>query len=293
MALQKREITPALLAEVFKARPRDCHKGSFGYVTLLGGSLAYSGAAKLANLAASALRAGCGVVRLAVPQSIAHAVMPYLLESTLYALPDESGSALCDPAALDGAVRGVRALGIGMGWEEDPTYLEILRYFLSHHALPTVIDAGGLNALSHEVTLLDSTACTPILTPHPKEFSRLSGLSMEEILRAPATVAGDFARAHRCIVLLKGSVTTVTDGTEVWEVDRGCAGMATAGSGDVLTGILTGMLGYLPTTAQTVACGAYLAGLAGELAQERVTDIAMIASDTVSAIPAAIRACRA
>lgn len=293
MEPEEKELSLSELQEAFRPRPRDCHKGSFGYVTLLGGSLAYSGAAKLANLSAASLRAGCGVVRLAVPAGLAGAVAPYLLESTLCALPDDGGSALCDKGAIDRALDGVRALGIGMGWEENPVYLEILRYVLTEKALPVVIDAGGLNALSRETCLLNHTACSVILTPHPKEFSRLSGLAVSAVLENPAQAAAEFARRHRCVVLLKGADTHVTDGSEIYTVRRGGAGMATAGSGDVLTGILTGMLGYLPPTAKTAACAAYLAGLAGEIAEAENTDIAMVASDTVRAIPAAVKRIRA
>ena len=152
---------------------------------------------------------------------------------------------------------------------------------------------AAVNALSRETCLLNHTACSVILTPHPKEFSRLSGLAVSAVLENPAQAAAEFARRHRCVVLLKGADTHVTDGSEIYTVRRGGAGMATAGSGDVLTGILTGMLGYLPPTAKTAACAAYLAGLAGEIAEAENTDIAMVASDTVRAIPAAVKRIRA
>jgi len=127
-----------------------------------------------------------------------------------------------------------------------------------------------------------------ILTPHPKEMERLCGRSVREILENPIAIASDYAKKHGVCLLLKGSTTVVTDGNETYLVDRGCAGMATAGSGDVLSGALAGLLGYAPPTALAVACGAYVAGRAGELAEREVNPISMLASDTVAHIPQAI-----
>jgi NAD(P)H-hydrate epimerase len=121
------------------------------------------------------------------------------------------------------------------------------------------------------------------------EFSRLSGLSITEIECDPITHAKAFAKEYGVILLLKGCCTIVTDGTTVYLCNRGSAGMATAGSGDVLSGILAGLCGYLPPDALTVATGAYLAGMAGELAEQKSNAVSMVASDTVREIPNAVR----
>ena len=139
-----------------------------------------------------------------------------------------------------------------------------------------------------DLSLLHRASRRVILTPHPKEFERLSGIPMSETAKDPIRHAKAFAAEYGVTLLLKGVATIVTDGDEVYLSDRGCAGMATAGSGDVLSGILVGLLGYLPPTAFNVACGAYLAGRAGEIAEEEKTAIGMVASDTVQAIPRAI-----
>ncbi len=278
-------------AGILKERRQDSHKGSYGYVAILGGSTEYAGAVKLANLSASALRSGCGVAKLVVPQSLASSVSPYLLESTLALLPERDGKLLFDPEALDRALAGQKALAVGMGWGRSPEYAKILEHLLLQHALPLVIDADGLNTLSEtDLSILKKTDCRAILTPHLKEMERLSGKSMEEIRRDPIGVAQAFAAEYGVILLLKGPCSVVTDGKTTYLVDRGCAGMATAGSGDVLSGVLAGLLGFSEPEVLTVACGAYLAGLAGELAERDTNPISMLASDTVAHLFEAVSA---
>ena len=140
--------------------------------------------------------------------------------------------------------------------------------------------------------ILNRTKCKVILTPHLKEFERLSKIKIDKIKENPRQIAEEFAKKYNIILLLKGSTTIVTNGAETYLVDRGCPGMATAGSGDVLSGILVGLLGYNEANVKTIASGSYLAGVAGELAQEKYTDIGMKASDTIEMIPEAIKIIR-
>jgi NAD(P)H-hydrate epimerase len=265
------------------------HKGDYGYVALLGGCREYAGAVKLANLSCAALRAGCGVATLVVPDSIADSVAPYLLESTLATLPDEQGHLLPDFAALDRILSRQNALAIGMGWGRGIYHADILRHILENYSLPLVIDADGLNTLAEmDESVLQSGNCNILLTPHLKEFSRLSGYTVEEILASPIELAQKYAARNHVTLLLKGPCTVITDGEEVLLCDRGCAGMATAGSGDVLSGVLAGLLGFAPLTPLTAACGAYIAGLAGEMAEREINGISMLASDTVRHIGEAV-----
>ena len=273
---------------LFKERPSNCHKGNFGYVTLIGGSINYSGAAKLANMSLCALRSGCGVSRLACPKSLAKSVLPYLLESTFYPLSEKEGYQAYDPNELDEIIKNSKAIAIGMGWGKGEDNEKILGYLIEHSDIPLVIDADGLNTLAKcGVSLLNKAQSKVILTPHTGEAARLSS-SDSKIISDPAGFCERFAREHNVIFLLKGPSTIVTDGKDTYIVDRGCPGMASAGSGDVLTGAILGMLGYNEPTALTVASAAYLCGVAGEIAQQKHTDISMIASDTVSALPEAI-----
>lgn len=274
-------------------RPSDTNKGDYGYVGIMGGSLEYSGAVKLANLSASAMRAGCGVIRLIVPNGISKIVAPYLLEQTMFTMDDQNNKMLFKKEQIDESLNKLKALAIGMGWGMSNDYEEILEYILSNYKMPIVIDADGLNTLSNmNKDILNNTNCKVILTPHLKEFERLSNINIVDIKQNAINIAKEFAKKYNVILLLKGPTTIVTDGKMVYLIKRGCAGMATAGSGDVLSGILVGLLGYNKPDILSVASGAYLNGLAGELAQENYTDISMIASDTVKSLPEAIKLVR-
>lgn len=287
------EIETKDIKDKFAQRPSDTNKGDYGYVGIMGGSLEYSGAVKLANLSASAMRAGCGVVRLIVPKGISTAVAPYLLEQTMFTIDDENNKMKFNKDEIDKALNKLKALAIGMGWGQSKEYEKILEYILQNYDLPLIIDADGLNTLSEmNMDILKNTKYRVILTPHLKEFERLSKISLEEIKQNEIITAKEFARNYNIILLLKGPTTIVTDGIKVYLIKRGCSGMATAGSGDVLSGILVGLLGYNAPDELTVAAGAYLNGTAGELAQEKYTDISMIASDTIKCLPEAIKIIR-
>ena len=287
------EIETKDIKNKFVNRPSDINKGDYGYVGIMGGSLEYSGAVKLANLSASAMRAGCGVVRLIVPEEIAEAIAPYLLEQTIFPMNDNANKMVFSEEQINEALAKLKALAIGMGWGQSKEYEKILEYILGNYNIPVVIDADGLNTISKmNMDILNSTKCKVILTPHLKEFERLSKIKIEDIKQDEITIAKDFAKKYDVILLLKGPTTVVTDGENVYLVKKGCPGMATAGSGDVLSGILVGLLGYNEPDILTVATGAYLNGLAGEIAQEKYTDISMIASDTVKCLPEAIKKIR-
>lgn len=264
------------------------HKGTYGLVGILGGSLNYSGSIKLANMSLSSLRAGAGLSRIIIPESIASGIIPYLLESTLFLVPDKNGEMIFSREIINKALDKVDALLIGIGWGQNKNNEEILDYILHNFDMPLIIDADGLNTLA-KINLDEiKSNRTLILTPHVKEFSRLSGYTVEAILADPVGLAQKFALKYGVIVLLKGPTTVITDGKNVYLVSKGCPGMATAGSGDVLSGILVGLCGYNEANMKTVALGAYINGLAGELA-ERDNSISMLAEDTAKCVGKAIK----
>lgn len=272
--------------DILPRRQYHSHKGTYGYVVVMGGCRNYSGAVKLANLAASSLRCGCGVVKLLCADSVLSSVAPYLLESTAVPLPDRNGDMVFDPDALQAALAGTAALAVGMGWGSGADNEKILTWLLTHYDKTLILDADGLNCLGRmeaetRRNLLRNTPADVILTPHPKEFERISGIPMGRCAADPVTHAMAYAKENGVILLLKGTATVVTDGTVCYIVPKGCPGMATAGSGDVLSGVLAGIAGYSSASAKMTACGACLAGLAGEMAQEETGEIGMIASDTV------------
>ena len=279
------------IARLFVRERNDANKGDFGYVSLIGGSKDYSGAAKLANLALSALRTGAGVSKLAVPRSIANAVLPYLLESTLFPLDDFDGQYSFSHATTERLLRNTRAAAVGMGMGRSIEVRRLLQYMICEYQGRLVVDADGLNELS-EISLMSfkNSSCRLILTPHPKEFERLSGVKIEDFKQDLISAAKDYANKMGVILLLKGPTTVVTDGETVYLIDRGCVGMSTAGSGDVLSGILAGICGFVKDEDLLlgVAAGAYLNGLAGELALAEIPAASMLSSDTVAHIPAAM-----
>lgn len=281
------------IKDIFPIRKSNTNKGDCGYVAIMGGCINYLGAVKLANISLAALRAGCGVSKLIVSKSLSNIIAPYLLEQTLFLIDDIESNMIFNQAQIDSALNKVKALAIGMGWGNGQDNRQILEYILSNYRIPVVIDADGLNTLSKmDKNILNTTKCKVILTPHLKEFERLSGIPIAEIEKNKNNIARDFAKKYNIILLLKGPITTVTDGIETIGVNRGCPGMSTAGSGDVLSGILVGLLGYNAPSVLTIAAGAYIAGLAGELAQKEINDVSMIASDTVKHIPDAINKIR-
>lgn len=288
------EIEGKDLGEFVQLREKDSHKGMYGKIGIMGGSLEYSGAVKLANMSAVTVKSGCGVVRVIVPQSIAFAISPYLLEETLFPLEcDDQGDMVMNSDILENATRDLKALAIGMGWGKGHNHLSILKYLLHHYSGTLVIDADGLNTLSQmDLNDLKLAKAKIVLTPHLKEFQRLTKLDMEIIKKDPISIAKSFAYQYQVILLLKGSTTIVTDGQIVYLSKSGNPGMATAGSGDVLSGLLVGMLGYHPLEALTVAASAYIAGVAGELAALKYTDIAMSASNTIEFISPALKQLR-
>ena len=286
---------------LFPVRAHESNKGSFGYTALIGGSLRYSGAARLAAMAGAAVRSGAGVVKLAVPRGICQAILPQVLESTLFPLSEGGdGFFAFREEEFKELLRGVRTAAFGMGIGLTPETKAALRWLLENYTGVLIVDADGLNALAailqeeeEGAAFLNRAACRLVLTPHLKEFSRLSGLSVPEIREAPIDSARAFAARTGAVVLLKGPATVCTDGERVILCDRGCPGMATGGSGDVLSGILAAVSASPALAADgkkaqdlvfAAAAAAWINGAAGELAQSESADVCMSAGDTARCV---------
>ncbi len=272
---------------LFPERPHESNKGNYGYLALIGGSVRYSGAIRLANIANSAVRTGAGVVKMAVPQGICTGIMPHILESTLFPLSQgEDGFFRFQQTEWEELLRGTRAAAFGMGIGTSEDTKQAVRYLLKEYEGVLIIDADGLNALARVLQadgpgVLAGTKSKVVLTPHLKEFSRLSGYSIDEIRQSPIPLASEFAAKHNVVLLLKGPCTIITNGTDVLLCDRGCPGMAGAGSGDVLSGIIAAVCAANPDDLLHAAgAAAYINGAAGELAQEAYNDVTMTAADT-------------
>lgn len=275
--------------EIIRERNDYSHKADYGYIALIGGSMSYIGAPLLATMAAAAMRSGAGVVKLAVPKSIAFAVMPRILESTLYQLSEKNGQFKFRHREIENLIKNTKAVCVGMGLGSNADNKLIIKYLLKNYDKTLIIDADGINAIAEmDYSLLKNSLCQAVLTPHLKEFERLSKISISIINQNPVYYAKKFAKENNIILLLKGPSSIITDGNIVYITDTGCAGMATAGSGDCLSGIVTALAGSSENLLLSVACGAYINGLAGELAQKETNCISMTAGDTVKNIPKAI-----
>ena len=273
----------------FRPRPNLSNKGTYGYLALIGGSARYSGAVRLASQAAAAMRAGAGVVKTAFPAALYPVVAPALLEATAFPLPDRDGEIAFDAAALEELTAGIRSAAFGMGIGTSPDAGKALAWLLANFRGNLIIDADGLNLLSRmDPSALRETGARVFLTPHLKEFSRLTGKTMDEINAAPIDSAVAYARENHVLLLLKGPATIVTDGEEVLLTATGCPGMATAGSGDVLSGILAAMASWAPDPLTALASAAWINGRAGEKAQAASNAYSMTAGDTVAHIPEVI-----
>lgn len=260
-------------------RPPDGHKGTFGRVLLIGGSRGMSGAPALAGL--GALRGGAGLVYVATPASIVPIVAG--LEPSYLTLPmaeDDSGK--LTQAAVEeilGHLPDMDAIGIGPGLGRSETLKTLVKAVYRTAPVPVVCDADALNLLSEMRDVLFDPPAPRILTPHPGEFSRLTGKSMDEIQKSREPLAAEFARQHQLILVLKGQHTVITDGARVVQNATGNSGMATGGTGDVLTGLTTALLGQGLPAYEAARVAVYLHGLAGDLAAAELSEPGLIASD--------------
>ena len=278
------------IKDLFKKRDINANKGNFGKAGLYGGSIEYSGALKLSYLSLSALRSGCGISRVLVKKEILPLLGPNILEQTLCILPSYSDYFY---DKLNIYIRDLDSLAFGMGIGTDEYLEEVLEFLIRNYTGNLIIDADGLNTLSRmNLNILKEKACSILLTPHLKEFSRLINKPIEEIKKDSLNLVKEFASTYKITILLKGHTTIISNGTDTYLVKTGTPGMATAGSGDVLSGILAGLLAYLDFNLLTVAAGVLINGIAGCLAEEENTDISMIASDTVNKIVEAIKIIR-
>jgi hydroxyethylthiazole kinase-like uncharacterized protein yjeF len=283
-------VERADIAPLFPPRRRDAHKGSYGHLLVVAGSVGKTGAAALC--ARGAMRAGAGLVTVATAASAQSVVASLVLEAMSEPLPETEARSVAlkarDAIVELAGPRDAVALGPGLGLDEETRRLA--RTLVREVPRPMVVDADALTALVDHLDDLRGAAAPRCLTPHPGEMARLRGVSVAEVQRDRLGVARAFAVEHGAHVCLKGSRTVIAspDG-RVLVNPTGNPGMASGGTGDVLTGILGAFLARGLPAAQATAAAVYLHGLAGDLAAGRVGEEALIASDVVEALGEAFR----
>ncbi len=271
------------------ARPADSNKGSFGRVLVVAGSRGMSGAAVLCG--GGALRGGAGLVRVAVPQGILPIVAagnPCYLTSPLPDDPQGILSAEAETEVLSLAqANQVVALGPGLG--RSPAVSNLAAAVIRQVAVPLVLDADGLNAVGRQTDCFCHRPAPLVITPHPGEFARLLGTDVAAVQAQREELAGQFAAVHGVVLVLKGHKTVVTDGRRIYLNATGNPGLATGGTGDVLTGLIAALLGQGLDAFEAAQLGVHLHGLAGDLARDELGEAGLIASDLLSYLPRAFR----
>ncbi len=271
-------------------RKVDSHKGDFGHIFVLAGSARFSGAAVLCAYAT--IRSGSGLVTLGIPKSLNNAIIKIKPKEVMtLPLPETNEATLSVKAykKIKDFIKKVDILVIGPGLGQNKSTQSLVRKIIAKIDRPTVIDADGLNALVGHLDLLKATR---ILTPHPGEMARLLKISVDKVQKNREDVTQRFARDYKATVVLKGHNTVVADYRGNCYVNKtGNPGMATAGSGDALTGMIAAFLGQGLDAFEAAKYAVYLHGLAGDLAAKEKTQISMIASDIIDKIPEAIKRC--
>ena len=278
-------------------RERDSHKGDYGHILIVGGSVGKTGAALMA--AKAALRAGSGLVTIALPDAAAEPLMGSLLEEMMLPLPSNEEGTI-SMTALDRIMEFIHGradvLAIGPGLGRSPETWQLVRELVRLSPLPMVVDADGLNALAEigydKLKRLLSKARAPaVLTPHIGEMSRLAGLSKNDISTKRLEVGRRFSEETGTVLVLKGAPTIVSapEGNQYIN-STGNPGMATAGSGDVLTGIISSLAGQHLSPVEAAIAGVYIHGLSGDIASGYITEYSLTAGEIINYLPEAFRA---
>lgn len=272
------------------ARPRDAHKGLFGRILIIGGSRGMVGAASLAGRAA--LRSGAGLVRIAVPAGIQQTVAGLVPCATTIPLTEDADGRISGKAIpeLLAAIEENDIVAIGPGMAQSNELQGLLEGILRQGEKPVVLDADGLNnlaALWHEKIQIPAKT---ILTPHPGEMKRLWSAVLREPLPPERRQQAEIlAQKLQTVIILKGAGTVITDGKRTYLNKTGNPGMATGGTGDVLTGCIAGVLGQGLAPFEAAVLGAYVHGRAGDLAAAERSEIALTAEDVIDFLPPAWR----
>ncbi len=277
------------VASAFPRRDPAAHKGTFGHVLVIAGSVGKTGAAALASLAAQ--RAGAGLVTLAIPQSLNDVMEVKLTEVMTEPVPETEARTIGQEALerLLHLAEGKSAVAIGPGLGTHPSTQKLVHELISSLKLPIVLDADGINALAGRADLLARASGPVIVTPHPGELSRLLDVPRDELLRRRIPLVQDATSRLNVTLVLKMAHTIVASpGREAVIVPTGNPGMATGGTGDVLTGLIAGLLAQGLAPGLAAQAGAYVHGLAGDLAAARLGQEAMLAGDLLEDVAAAI-----
>jgi ADP-dependent NAD(P)H-hydrate dehydratase / NAD(P)H-hydrate epimerase len=290
-SLQLNVITAHDIALLIAQRPAESNKGNYGHVLVVGGSLGKSGAAAMAGMAV--LRAGAGLSTVATAKSALGTVAGFHPELMTEPLPETDAGTISMSALerIEELAKAKSVVAIGPGISREPQTSQLVRALVVKLRVDMVVDADGLNAFDGRTNELNGRGRTLVITPHPGEMARLAGMSIPDVQKDRLGVARRFAREHELIVVLKGHRTLVVrpDG-EVWVNTTGNPGMSTGGTGDILTGMVAGMIAQHTKDAFAATMAAvHLHGLAGDVMRESVGEHSLVATDLLQGLPEAFR----
>lgn len=277
------------------SRDEDAYKSLMGHVLIIAGSRGLSGAAALASQAC--IRTGAGLVTLCIPQCL-HDIMAIKLTEIMTLPCEQTLQGTLSVKAYKTIMdfidsRKINVLALGPGLSIHPDTVKLVKKIVSSTELACVLDADAINAFksddSRKVKEFVSTKAKIVITPHPGELARLVGMKPRQIIQDRAEKVLDCARRNNIICILKGHQTLISDGEQVFANTTGNPGMATAGSGDVLTGILAGLIAQGAGLSESARLGVYMHGLAGDLARDINGEMGLVATDIVLAIPRALQ----
>ncbi|MCK4410452.1 MAG: NAD(P)H-hydrate dehydratase, partial [Candidatus Eisenbacteria sp.] len=289
VGVQDNILTMQEAAELLPKRPFDGHKGTFGSVVVIAGSVGYTGAGALTAL--SALRTGAGLVYLGVPSSLNDIMEMKLTEVITKPLAETAARSLSPESLSDirELLENAEALALGPGISRDRETQSLVRSIVAEVRVPCVIDADGLNALTPESIGQRMGDAPVVLTPHPGEMARLAGRTVGDVLADREGVTRDVAVTARATVVLKGAASVVAAPSgELYMNPTGNSGLASGGTGDVLTGVIAAFQGQGVEATKAAALGVYVHGLAGDLAAEALGEAGMIAGDVLDHVPYAL-----
>jgi len=278
------------IRRVWRPRPRRANKKDFGRVFVLAGSEGLTGAASLSSFAA--LRAGAGLVTLGCPDKVYSVLARRFPEVMVHPLPSTSQGTLSEKAfnGISRFLKTVDVLALGPGLGRHPATARLVRKISIKSPVQLVVDADGINAFQGKTGLLGKCAAPPVLTPHPGEFVRVFGGKKPETDKERKKRSLEVARAFKVILVLKGWHTVVAAPYgRVWVNPTGNPGMATGGTGDVLTGVIAALIGQGIFPCDAARFGVYLHGLAGDLAARKLGEASLVAGDLVKFLPRAIQ----
>lgn len=292
-ALNLEVTTPRDFAALLAPRPRDSNKGSYGHALIVGGSFGKSGAAAMAGMAA--LRAGAGLSTVGTPARVLTSVASFAAELMTEPLAETSAGSISLAAAQNGRfqelTKPMTVVAIGPGIGRNVETVKFVHEAVHQTKVPLVVDADGLNAFEGQTNLLDGRRRPLVLTPHPGEMSRLTGISIKAVQADRLNVARSFARQHGLVLVLKGDRTIIAlPNGSAWVNPTGNPGMATGGTGDILTGMTAGVIAQMPNDyARAAIAAVYLHGLAGDVAAETMGEHSLTATDLLTGLPEAFR----